>query len=382
MILINLHLDLNIKTPSHVSILLWMKKLGVYKLTIPKEKSDDWILMIDESIAFGHDKLLVILGIRESKVNFGRALQYHDMTCLKLMASGSWKGEDIKQVLDELTLEIGTIKYVVADMGNSIKKALRLSSLTHIEDINHKISWFIKELYKDDEHFKSYTKKLAHYRGALNLTNMSHMLPPAQRVNSRYMNLKPIFKWGMAILKMLEDETSESSEKEKMNFVKDYEILIRQSHRLIEIANQIQEILKNNGLSEKTKKDCLELLDKENDPRILKFKKMITEFLINKIVAAEGCENILCSSDILESSFGKYKNYISDNISVGITNLALSIPAFGSRLEKPEIKKAMEAIKVSHLNDWSLANIGKTQTIKRRTSLKVERRKKIIHANF
>lgn len=378
MVLVNFYLNLNIKTPSHVTIISWVKKMGIYKLTQLKEKSDDWILMIDESIEFGHDKLLLILGIRESDINFGQALSYHDMTCLKLKASSSWKGEDIKKVLDELTLELGTIKYVVADMGNSIKKALRLCSINHVEDINHKISWFIKELYKDDEHFKSYSKELAYLRGSLGLSNMSHILPPAQRVNSRYMNLKPIFEWGMAILLMLEAETSDPSEKEKMLFIKEYEALIRQTHQLIGIANRSQEILKNNGLSEKTKEDCLKLFDHVKDLRTLKFRDMLNEFLTKTGKALEGTTKILCSSDILESSFGKYKNYISDNISVGITDLSLSIPAFGSRLEQEEIKKAMEQVKVADIKEWSAKNIGRTQLKKRRESLKTGGRKKCV----
>ncbi len=342
------------------------------------EKSDDWILMIDESIEFGHDKLLVILGIRETKIVFGQALQYRDMTCLKLAASSSWKGEDIKKVLDEPTFQVGTIKYVVADMGNSIKKALRLSSITHVEDINHKISRFIKELYKDDPVFRAYCEELAYLRGSMGLSNMSHILPPQQRVNSRFMNLKPIFEWGMAILKMLESETSNASEKEKMLFIKDYEPLIRQTQQLIEIGNHIQEILKTKGLSKKTKTDCLNLFDQVSDNRTLKFKDMINAFLSEMIKAVEESNKILCSSDILESSFGKYKNYISDNISVGITDLSLAIPAFGSKLEQEEIKKAMEGVKVNQIKEWSNINIGNTQTKKRRESLKMGGKKKCL----
>jgi hypothetical protein len=376
MVLVNLYLDLNIKVPCHVTLLLWVKKMGIYKLTQTKEKADDWIVMIDESVEFGHDKLLVILGIRESDIDFSRALHYHDMTCLKLTASDSWKGEDIKKVLNELTQELGTIKYAVADMGNSIKKALRLSSITHVEDINHKISWFIKELYKEDKEFESYAKKLAHLRGSMSLSNMSHILPPAQRVNSRYMNLKPIFNWGMSILKMLDSETSNAAEKEKMLFVREYEHLIKQANQLIEIANEIQEILKKNGLLEKTKEDCMKLFDNVTDSRTLEFKDNINEFLTNTGNSVEGSDKILCSSDILESSFGKYKNYISDNISVGITDLSLSIPAFNSKLEQNEITKAMEKIRIKQIKEWSSVNIGDTQTKKRRVSLKMERRKK------
>jgi hypothetical protein len=361
-----------------VSILLWVKKMGVYKLAQIHEKADDWILMIDESIEFGHEKLLVILGIREANIDFGRALYYYDMNCLKLKVSCSWKGEDIKKVLDELSLRIGTIKYVVADMGNSIKKALKLSSIVHIQDINHKTSWFIKELYKDDTILKSYTEKLAYLRGSLCLSSMSHILPPKQRVNSRYMNLKPIFDWGMAILQMLESETSNPLEKERMLHIKEYEALIRQTHQLIGIANSIQEVLKNNGLSEKTKSICLNYFEKITDSRILKFKYMMEEFLTNMIESVEGENNILCSSDILESSFGKYKNYISDNISIGITDLSLSIPAFGSKLEQNNIKKAMENVKVKQIKEWRTENIGYTQIMKRRESLKMGGRKKCL----
>jgi len=382
MILVNLYLDLNIKTPSHVSILLWVKKMGVYKLAQVHEKADDWILMIDESIEFGHEKLLVILGIREANIDFSRALYYYDMNCLKLKVSCSWKGADIKKVLDELSLKIGAIKYVVADMGNSIKRALKLSSIVHIQDINHKISWFIKELYKGDPLFKSYTERLAYLRGSLCLSSMSHILPPQQRGNSRYMNLKPIFDWGMAILQMLESETSNPLEKEKMLHIKEYEALIRQTHQLIGIANSIQEVLKNNGLSEKTKSICLNYFEKITDSRILKFKYMIEGFLTNMIQLVGGEKNILCSSDILESSFGKYKNYISDNISIGITDLSLSIPAFGSKLEQNNIKKAMEGVKVKQIKEWRTENIGYTQIMKRRESLKIGGRKKCLTPEF
>jgi hypothetical protein len=376
MVLVNLYLDLNIKIPCHVTILLWVKKIGVYKLSQTKENADDWIIMIDESIEFGHDKLLVILGVRESHIDFNRALQYQDMECLVLKASGSWKGEEIKEVVEGLSLRIGTIKYAVADMGNSIKKALRLSSITHVEDVNHKLSWFIKELYKDDKDFNTYTKRLSYLRGVLGFSDLSHILPPQQRTNSRYMNLKPIFEWGMAVLGMLEDENANPSEKEKMSFVKEYEILIKETCRLVGIANNIQEILKNNGLCEKTKEECLKLFENATDARTLKFQEMVNEFLENTAQSVIGSNRILCSSDILESSFGKYKNYISDNISVGITDLSLCIAAFGSKLEQEEIKNAMESIKVSRIKEWGATNIGHTQTKKRHESLKMGRRKK------
>ncbi|VAX26017.1 hypothetical protein MNBD_IGNAVI01-1404, partial [hydrothermal vent metagenome] len=83
---------------------------------------------------------LVVLGIRESDVDFSRALKYNDLECLSLKISSSWKGEDIKKVLDEIRNEVGTIKYAIADMGNAIRKSLNLSAIAHVEDLTHKLS--------------------------------------------------------------------------------------------------------------------------------------------------------------------------------------------------------------------------------------------------
>jgi len=374
-ILLNLYLNLNLKTPSHVTILIWAKKVGIYRLNNQKEMADDWIVMIDESIEFGNDKLLLILGIRESHVDFSRPLNYQDMVCLKLIASSSWTGEQINEVIQEITSEIGNIKYAVADMGNAIKKALRLALIPHVHDINHKLSWFIKELLKDDSDFDAYTKKLAHLRGSMPLGKLSYILPPQQRINSRFMNLKPIFDWGESILVMIENENFNPMEKEKLGIIKEHDKLIRQLVELIRLANQTQETIKNNGLSETTKNDCLRLFDKIEDSRILQFKDMIDKYFIQTMETNRNTVKILCSSDILESSFGKYKTYISKNKSVGITDLSLTIPAFLGKFENDEITKALECVKTKQIKQWTATNLGESLTMKRRKILKMAGRK-------
>ena len=50
--------------PSHSSSILWIQKIGLYRLNTCIERSKDWILIIDESIQIGKEKLLVVLGIR------------------------------------------------------------------------------------------------------------------------------------------------------------------------------------------------------------------------------------------------------------------------------------------------------------------------------
>ncbi len=377
--LLNIYLNLNLKTPTHVTILIWAKKVGIYSLNKEKENADDWIIMIDESVEFGNDKLLLILGVREANIDFSKPLNYQNMVCLKLVASNTWTGEQIKEVIHELTLEIGKIKYAVADMGNAIKKALKLALIPHVHDINHKLSWFIKELLKNDTDFDAYCKKLAHLRGSMSLSKLSYILPPQQRVNSRFMNLKPIFDWGLSILKLIDDGKLNPMEKEKLMGVKAHEKLIRQLVELIQIANQIQKTIKNFGLSETTKKDCLTLFANTHDSRTLQFKDMIDTYFTQTIQSVKDTDHILSSSDILESSFGKYKTYISNNKSVGITDLSLTIPAFCGEFEKVTIIKALESVKTKHIKQWSTKNLSESLTMKRRAALNMGGRKKSVN---
>ena len=59
--------------------MLWIKKIGYFQLQLSKEKADDWIIILDESIGIGQEKVLVIFGIRRSRVDFSRPLMLQDM---------------------------------------------------------------------------------------------------------------------------------------------------------------------------------------------------------------------------------------------------------------------------------------------------------------
>ncbi|VAX19083.1 hypothetical protein MNBD_IGNAVI01-540, partial [hydrothermal vent metagenome] len=62
----------------------------------------------------------------------------------------------------------------------------------------------------------------------------------------------------------------------------------------------------------------------------------------------------------------KYKGYINNNRSIGITGLSLTIPAFISDFtNKDEVIKAMQNTKTMDVEKWRNQNIGKS-LLKRR----------------
>jgi hypothetical protein len=344
--------------------------MGLYNIQKQKPADNDWIIILDESIEFGNEKMLAILGVREKDIDFNRPLHYQDLECLDLKISSSWTGEKIKDEINKTREHIGEIKYAVADMGNAIKKSLNLADIPHVEDLTHKLSWIIKQIYEKDPDFIAYTKRLAYLRGSIPLSKLSYILPPAQRVNSRFMNLKPIIDWSQSMISLLKTDKQLLEERKKLHFILDYERFIKELSQIIEISIAIQKILKNRGLSQQTIEECKQTFpEKIKSPKIKAFKKEVVTYLMTMydISHKMGSNKIICSSDILESSFGKYKSFIHANPSVGITDLSLSIPAFISNFEEQqEVCNACEEVKMKDIKNWRNNNIGKTLLKKRR----------------
>jgi len=58
-----------VQVSSHSTIRNWLCKTGHYQLQSTQEEAGNQIIFIDESIIFGSDKILLILGLNESKIN-------------------------------------------------------------------------------------------------------------------------------------------------------------------------------------------------------------------------------------------------------------------------------------------------------------------------
>jgi hypothetical protein len=120
------------KTPSRTTGLLRIKKVGYYCLHKEKEQAEDWILILDESIGIGQEKLLVILGIRRSQIDFTHPLQIQDMEPLLVKSKTTWTGESISKELEACKNQVGGIIYATTDGGSSLKKGLRLANISHV----------------------------------------------------------------------------------------------------------------------------------------------------------------------------------------------------------------------------------------------------------
>lgn len=363
--ILNLYLNLSFQMPSRTTILIWVEKIGYYQLTKPKPVSDDWVILLDHSISIGQKKLFMIYGIREKDIDFSRPLKVQDLSPLKQKCQKDWNGEIIKSILSELKKEIGHISYAVGDYGSDIKKGLELSNIPHIHDITHHIALIIKNIYGKHTEFQELTKKLSHMRMTLGQTHLSHLIPIKQRTKSRYQNINKISNYTMKILGFL-DKTNDDPAAKKLDWLKNHRSLSEELVQINDVICKIEKIVKTNGLNKNTIKACKKILDTLTVPNGKQLKEQIKQYLDKTLKFIPGKHCILCTSDIIESAFGQYKNYLSPDSMAGITGLSLSLSAFTCSLKKGEIKDALEQTKINDLQSWIQENLGTTLYQKRK----------------
>lgn len=353
------------KSPTHTTILNWVHKLGYYQLKIKKEKSDDWIIIIDESIQIGKEKILMILGIREKDVDFKRPLVLQDLLPLEEKVSASWTSEEISKILFKLGKKLGRIKYAVCDGSNKLKKALCIAKIEHIYDITHKIAMILEKRYNTNESYVRILEKIAVMKKKYIQTDIAFLMPPKMRTKSRYLNIFEISKWLYKTLKYCEINKNNKI-CEKFKWLYDYKDFIIELYESIESIKIIEKVLKTNGFSKETKRECKDILNKNKSSLGKILKKELVEYFQEISKKLPKTKKTLITSDIIESSFGKYKNYLSENPMAGITNLILCIAAFTFKLDELNIKKALESTVIDDIKQWTNENIGKSLFQKRK----------------
>ena len=67
-----------------------------------------------------------------------------------------------------------------------------------------------------------------------------------------------------------------------------------------------------------------------------------------------GEKSILCSSDIIESFFGKFKQKITPNCPRKLTEFMFTIANFSGNFSEDELQKALENVKMKDLKKYKM----------------------------
>jgi hypothetical protein len=353
-----------VKKLSATTIRNWSLRMGLYYLS-QKIDAGRYVLIADESISMGQEKLLVMLLVKIDNAVSHRVapLEMAEVSVLHIQAKSSWKGADISTIIKE---KVGKnegldIAYALSDKGSNLRNAFKLSGLTWVNDCTHLLSNCTQELYQKDEALNALIKAMNGSRAKWALSHLAVYTPPALRKKARFHQIFAIYKWADMILEKW--TLLPQAAKDELIYLKEHQKIIQTMKQIHGLIEDFSALVKGKGIHSHTEalwhlmyeKRCKEWTDKQGymDTKIEKYHQTIVDYIIEtkKLLLDES--QILCCSDIIESMFGKYKNKGMASI---ITDDALKMAAYPHKIQKKEVNRAMVETKNKAVKKWKKEN--------------------------
>ena len=375
------HLPVN--CPSWFTGRLWLLRLGLYKLTRPKEVANDWVWIVDHTIQISPEKCLVVLGLRLSELRIcTRSLTHEDVEPIALFPVKKSNGDIVYEQLKEAEEKTGIPREIIADQGSDLTAGIKKycgerSETCSIYDIKHKSAGLLKKELQDDRDWQEFVKLSGETKRALQQTDLAHLCPPNQRSKSRYMNVDILVKWGRKTLTWYDSYRGESSDEaqkvhEELGWISEFRQELDKWESLMNIALRAESFVRREGLYNGCHHKLKAELNKEIvSERSKEFSKKYFDFVKRECSKAGPGECLLGSSEVIESVFGKLKRVEGQQSKSGFTGLLLSIGAMVSQTTREIVQKAMESVSTKDLLDWCKKNLGKSVQAKRKEAFKL-----------
>ncbi len=353
---------------------LWMLRVGLYSLTSPKEKSDDWVFIMDHTIQLGQWKCLVIVGIRLKDWNSDRGpLQHQDVQLLNLTPMEQSTGEKVHEQLLATIEMTGVPRAILSDGGSDLKRAMELLHTTHgkvahVYDIKHKTALFLKSAFQVDSRWAEFVTKSNKTRLGITQTALAFLNPQTLKTKARYMNLDVLVDWAVKALCYLDsprefDDQSVDRDKltDKLGWLNDYRSAVAEWSELLQLAATAEDYVRKEGYHRGAKRRLRSRLKPLATCKASwRMRDSLLTFVGEQSSQARKQERLLGSSEVLESLIGKYKRMQSTHSKGGMTAMLLSFGTIVLDRTTDTIQRALETIKTQDVYDWVKSKLGMT----------------------
>lgn len=367
--------SLGLISPRHSVVRQWIHRYGCHQLEQSVE-AGDWIVIADTVLDVGTMKCLAIIGVRmEDLDRKNLTLSHNDVTLLGLYPSEKLTGEHFEKALSEIEEKIGNIDAVVIDEGADLKKGAGLYREKHsntkvLYDIKHKMALVMKRHLENNDIWESYKVNLAETRKLAYQTELAPFIPPSQRTKARYMDISDLIDWAFRVLEAKNsgrlDFIPEERYQEYFGWVKKYLESLKTWSLMAYIVGMICNEARIYGLSKGLHEYLMTFfLEASLEDKMDLFIGECLEKIMEETDKLEAEETLVCSTEVIESVFGKYKQV--NNAGQGVTANVLGIGAFLSERSNESVKETMEGCSVKAACSWIEQKIGKTASgIRRR----------------
>jgi hypothetical protein len=363
-----------VQPPSFWTIRLWVLRLGLYELRRPKERATDWVFILDATIAVGQHKAVVVLGVRLAQMQQqGFNLCHQDVTILEIRIVSRCNGAVVQEALVGASQAVGVPQAVVSDGGSDVKSGVALFTADHPQvvwhyDLSHRLALLLEKELGGQEWWGAFMTQTAQCRQRCQQTAWSHLLPPALRVKARWLGVKPLVNWARKVIDWgRRQRPTDKGFGQLFGWLEDYAKPLEQAAQMLAVVEETSRVIKHRGLNRSTVSQCERKLDRfglKGLPR--KLANMTLAFLWKQAATIPRGQTHLCSSDVLESLFGKYKALVQRSPLHAITEAVLHLAALTSSRSHAVIRQAMESVRAAEVRAWFKENGEPTLLAKRR----------------
>jgi hypothetical protein len=357
-------------------------RYGLYKLKQVPEKRGDWIFFLDHSIEFGKKQCLLVLGVTLEKFRKNKCKLHHkDMEVLAVDIVESATAASVTDSLENIAKNTGIPAQIISDGGLNIvrgsrdfvKKKAGGSIVRQTYDVTHKTALILKHQLKDDKIWLTFCAKIAESKRSIVHTELAFLSPPKPRDKSRWQNLDAYVKWAEMILKQKTKSMSRAEAEKfvaKLSWLKEYKPHIREWRITLNILHAVKLEVKTNGFRKQTKAKVEKSISsmKINSLRLKDVRDEVCVYIEEECAGMTGVYP--GCNDIIESVFGKYKNFSGKSPMKEIGRAVLTIPVFTSNVDYSEVKDAMESISAKDVSVWLRENIGTSLFSRRKQAFK------------
>jgi hypothetical protein len=367
------------RVPHATAIRNWLQRLGVAVMKERLEQADDWVWMADHSNQIGQEKILVMLAIRASQLPPpGTALRLEDMRVLTVRPGKCWKREDVARVYEELAQVHGVPRQILSDGAVELRESAvvlktQRSDCITLQDFKHKAANFLETALGESSRFSEFTAQVGRTRAAIQQTELAHLTPPTLKTKARFMNLGTLLKWGQTVLWLLDHPEAKSRQglsacrlESKLGWLREFVADLAAWNECQQVIQRGLEFINTQGVSAGAS-DCLRpilMAGLNHSP-----SGDMAERLIAFVKAAESQvkqgERLPLSTEILESSFARYKQLEGQHAKGGFTSL---VAAFAGLLLNPTpstIKAKFSKVSTKHVKQWLHEHLDQTVMSKR-----------------
>ena len=370
------------RLPEWTTVRTWLMRVGVAAIEEPIERADDWIWMADHSNQIGPEKALVILGLRASKMPPpGIALTHQDVRVLTVEPGMSWKREDMARAYEKLADRIGNPLAVVVDGATELREGAevlqkRRENMLILGDFKHYAANILKKIVGDSTPFAGFTSQVGCTRSAIQQTELGHLTPPSPRPKARFMNLATTLRWAQMVLWQLAHPHSEARREittERMNaklgWLRTFRDDIPCWSACQAVVSASVTFINEQGLFRGAANRLaaeLESLPTCDDSR--RVADRLLDFVRQSEEKLTGGQRLPLSTEILESSFGLFKQLERQHSKGGFTSL---LAAFGALLKPAtpaSIRRDFARVSMKQMRTWVTQNVKTTLASKRQTA--------------